>query len=496
MDHAGFLSLLPALVAIALAIRTKQVFLSLLLGVWIGRLILANWNPWQGSLDTVEALVAVFQDAGNTRTIMFCALVGALILFIQRSGGVQGFVLVLQRWMDWAERQRPGGHRTLVQLLAWLAGVLLFVETSISSLTVGTLFRPVFDKVGISREKLAYIADSSSAPASILIPINAWGAYIMGLLAAANYEAPLELMLQAMPYNFYPMLALGLVLYIILSKRDFGPMAAAERRVRQTGQLLAPGAQPMVSDELTEVSPKEGVPPHAANMLLPLGVMVGMMPIMLAFTGWETARQLSPDANFFPQFFNALGQGSGSTAVLIAVLMAIAVAMLSYRLQGIFRLRESTEMVMKGIAGLMPLALLMMLAFAISAVCRDLQTGQYVAEITSPWLSPAFLPALVFLISCFIAFSTGTSWGTFAIMLSIALPMANSLDAPLALTLAAVLGGGVFGDHCSPISDTSIISSMAAATDHIDHVRTQLPYALLGGAITTLLYLLLGFLSV
>jgi tetracycline resistance efflux pump len=495
MDQPGFLSLLPALLAILLAIRTKQVFLSLLLGVWIGRLILANWNPLQGSLDTVQALVAVFQDAGNTRTILFCALVGALLLFMQRSGGVQGFVVLLERWMLQAQKRGPNGHRTLVQLLAWLTGVLLFVETSISSLTVGTLFRPAFDQVGISREKLAYIADSSSAPSSILIPINAWGAYIMGLLAAAGHAAPLELMLRAMPYNFYPMLALAIVLVVIFSRRDIGPMAAAERRVRETGELLEPNAQPMVSEELTQVEAKEGVVPRAFNMLLPLGIMVGMMPVMLAYTGWEAALEAQPNASSRALFFSALGQGSGSTSVLVAVLTAIAIAMLSYRVQGIFRLRESTDMVMKGIAGLLPLALLMMLAFAISAVCRNLQTGQYVAELSSQWLSPALLPALVFLISCFIAFATGTSWGTFAIMLSIALPMAESLQAPLPLILAAVLGGGVFGDHCSPISDTSIISSMAAATDHIDHVRTQLPYALIGGGITAVMYLLLGLMN-
>jgi len=495
MHEYGILSLFPPLIAIVLAIRTKQVFISLLFGIWLGWVIINGGNVLTGTFDTVEALVRVFKDAGNTRTIMFAALVGALIIFIQRSGGVEGFIIRVNRLLLRFEEKQSGSNKVIVQFLAWLTGVLIFVESSISVLTVGALYRPVFDRLGISREKLAYIADSSSAPASILIPFNGWGAFIMGLLVAEGFSDPFATMLKAMTYNFYPMLALVLVLVIIFSKKDFGPMAKAERRVRETGKLLADNAKPMVSDDLTEVETAEGVTPRAFNMIIPILTMVLLMPIMLAYTGWEAAVADLPTAGTGRKIFYAIGKGSGSTAVLIAVLGSTLLAMVLYKIQGIMRFREMVDLTLKGISGMMPLALLMMLAFAIGDVCKNhLQTGVYVAGIVQSWLSPGLVPFLIFLVGCFIAFSTGTSWGTFGIMIPIAVPMAQELDANVYITIAAALGGGVFGDHCSPISDTSILSSMASATDHIDHVRTQLPYAMIAGAGAALFYLLIGLL--
>ena len=215
-----------------------------------------------------------------------------------------------------------------------------------------------------------------------------------------------------------------------------------------------------------------------------------MMIVFLAYTGWG---EVAESDGFMDHFASALGRGSGSAAVLYAVTTSILVAMILYRAQGIMQVRKMVALILKGISELMPLALLMMLAFSISHVCNTLGTGIYVSGVTEGWLSPALLPAIVFVLSSFIAFSTGTSWGTFAIMISIAIPMAEMHGANLFLIVAATMGGGVFGDHCSPISDTTMISSMASASDHIDHVKTQLPYALLLGAITTLIYLVLGF---
>ncbi|MCI5081701.1 MAG: sodium:solute symporter [Saprospiraceae bacterium] len=495
MHEYGFLSLLPPVVAIILAIRTKQVFVSLLFGIWLGWFIINDYNLLQGSFATIQALVDVFQDAGNTRTIMFCALVGALIIFIQYSGGVAGFILRVNRLLEKYEAKQSGSNRIIVQLLAWLTGVLIFVESSISVLTVGALYRPVFDKLKISREKLAYIADSSSAPSSILIPFNGWGAFIMSLLAAEGFSDPFATMVRAMGYNFYPILALIGVLVIIFWKKDFGPMATAEQRVRESGALLREGAQPIMSDELTDVQVKEGVTPKAYNMVIPIVIMVLLMPIMLAYTGWEAALADRPDATFSQKVLYAIGQGSGSTSVLVAVITSTLFAMVFYGIQGIMGLKESVDLTLKGISGMIPLALLMMMAFAIGAVCKQMQTGQYVADVASTWLSPNLVPFIVFLVSCFIAFSTGTSWGTFAIMIAIAVPMSREMDANVYITIAAALGGGVFGDHCSPISDTTILSSMASATDHIDHVRTQIPYALVAGSLAALLYLLMGVLG-
>lgn len=491
MSDFGYLSILPPLLAIILALRTKQVYISLVFGIWLGWLIISDWNILDGSIATLEGFVDVFKSPGNTRTIMFSALVGALLLFIQYSGGVQGFMLRINKLLHRFEAKQSGQGRVVVQLFALVTGILLFIETTISSLTVGTLYRPVFDKLKIPREKLAYIADSSSAPTSILIPFNAWGAFIMGLLITQGIESPLSTMASAMVYNFYPMLTILLVFVLIVTKRDFGPMAKAEGRTRKTGKLLNDDARPMVSDAVTSCEMKAGIQPKAMNMVIPLLTMIVMMLVSLVYTGWA---EVENTTSFFDHLTKAMGHGSGSSAVLYAVTTSIVVAMLMYRVQGIMKLRKMVELILKGISELMPLALLMLLAFAISDVCNHLGTGLFVADFSKDWLSPEFLPVIVFILSSFIAFSTGTSWGTFAIMMSIVVPMAQLHEANLYLVIAATIGGGVFGDHCSPISDTTIISSMASASDHIDHVRTQLPYALLTGGITAVLYLILGFL--
>ena len=490
MNDFGILSVLPPILAIILALRTRQVYISLVVGIWLGWLIISDWNILKGTVATLEGFVEVFKSPGNTKTIMFSALVGALLIFIQYSGGVRGFILRMEKLLQRIEEKGKGRSRVVVELIALATGIILFIETSISSLTVGTLYRPVFDRLKIPREKLAYIADSSSAPSSILIPFNAWGAFIMGLLLAQGIENPFKTMVSAMGFNFYPMIAILIVFIVIVTRKDFGPMARAEKRTRETGKLLRDGARPMVSDEVTSYEMKEGITPRALNMILPLGVMILMMLVSLAYTGWD---QIENASSFFDHLGKALGRGSGSSAVLYSVTTSILAAMVLYRVQGIMRLRKMVELILKGISELMPLALLMMLAFSISHVCNSLGTGEYVAGITEGWLSPALLPAIIFILSSFIAFSTGTSWGTFAIMISIAVPMAELHGANLFLVVAATMGGGVFGDHCSPISDTTIISSMASASDHIDHVRTQLPYALVTGIATTLLYLILGF---
>ena len=493
MDNYGFWSVLPPILAILIAIRTKQVFASLLFGIWLGWLILNEGNLLAGTMDTIQALVDVFKDPGNTRTIMFSALVGSLILLIQQSGGVLGFIRWVERRLKKYETGNRSSSRKLIQLIAWFTGIVIFVETSISSLTVGTMFRPLFDKFGIPREKLAYIADSSSAPISILLPFNAWGAFIMGLLVTEGFQNPFSVLFKSMVFNFYPFFALLMVPVLILSGKDFGPMAKAEKRTRTTGKVLSDSARPMLSNELTKVKPKPGIPQRAFNMVIPIAVMVLMMPFMLSVTGWEAASQQYPEAPTIEKIFLAIGQGSGSTAVLTAVITALMVSFVLFRTQKLLRFRELMEGTLKGISELMPLALLMMLAFGISAVCRELGTGIYVSELSRNLISPALIPLIIFLISSFIAFSTGTSWGTFAIMISIAVPMAQNLDVNVYLAIAAALGGGVFGDHSSPISDTTIISSMASASDHIDHVKTQMPYALTAGTLAALCYLILGF---
>ena len=493
MDNYGFWSLCPPLVAIILAIKTRQVFISLLFGIWMGWVILSGGNFFYGTLNTIQALVDVFKDAGNTRTIMFGSLVGALIAFVQRSGGVEGFIKYVNNYLEKKSQKDKSNPRKTVQIFAWLTGFVIFVESSINVLTVGAIFRPIFDRLKIPREKLAYIADSISAPTCILIPLNAWGAYIMGLLLAQGIENPLGAMIKVYPLNFYPILAMIIVVVVIVTQKDIGPMKKAEERAIKEGKVIRDGATPMISSEVISMEKVKHAIPKAKNMIVPIAVMVGMMPVSLIFTGWNKVDNFYANP-VWKQIFLALGQGSGSTSVLWAVLTAIIVGAIMYRVQKIFKLGEIIDLTFKGVGGLIPLALLMMLAFAIGKVCRDLGTGIYVAEVSKAWLSPSLVPFIVFIVAGFIAFSTGTSWGTFAIMIPIGMQMAQIMDANIYLTIAAALGGGVFGDHSSPISDTTIISSMASASDHIDHVKTQLPYALIAGGLAAIFYLIIGIL--
>ena len=492
MHDYGFWSVLPPVIAIVLAIKTKQVYASLTAGIWLGWVIINDGNIFSGTMATLQGLVDTFKSDGNTRTVMFTLLVGALIAFIQKSGGVKGFIIHVSNYLEKLEAKKAGSNRVFIQFLASATGILIFVETNISILTVGTLYRPIFDKLKLSREKLAYLADSTSSPASILIPFNAWGAFIMSLLIAQGFDKPLNALFSAFVFNFYPMLAIGLVVYIILTGKDFGLMKKAELRAKNEGKVIADGSTPMISDDVLVIEPEDTVTPKARNMIIPISVMVLMMPAMLIYTGWGGIENY--DQSIFTLIFEAIGNGSGSEAVLYAVTGALLVAFIMYWITGVIKPNEMLDLGLKGMSGMLNMALLMVFAFAIGNLCNELGTGLYVADVTKSWLSPSLVPAVIFITSSFIAFSTGTSWGTFAIMIAIAVPMAQSLETNVYLAIAAALGGGVFGDHCSPISDTTIISSMASASDHIDHVKTQLPYALLAGGATVILYLVLGML--
>ncbi len=469
METYSWLSILPPLLAIFLAIKTKHVYISLIIGIWLGWTIIHSWNPVSGLIHTLRALIEVFKDEDNTRVILFSGMVGAIITFTQYSGGMKGFI-------NWVVGKGFVRTRKRAGLLAWFLGFIIFIEANICVLVSGAVTRPIFDKLKISREKLSYILDSTSAPKCILLPLNAWGAFVIGLLATQGVENPIRVLVSSMPFNFYAILALFIVLIVVVTEKDFGPMKKAEHRVRVEKKLLRDGAEPLISTEVVTMEAKEGVPLRALNMILPVVTMVAMMPVVLLITGKGN-----------------LMEGSGSTSVLWAVISGLAVGAFAYRAQGIMKVKEITDIFMKGVGGLVPLASLMILAFAIGDTCEALGTGPFVAQAAKSTLNPGVIPAVIFLVSCFIAFSTGTSWGTFAIMIPIAVPMINIIGLHAGLIIAAVLGGGVFGDHCSPISDTTIISSMASATDHIDHVRTQLPYALTAAGFSLLLFLIFGF---
>jgi tetracycline resistance efflux pump len=468
MTEPTWLSVLPPIVAIILAIWTRQVYISLFAGILLGWTILAGGNPLTGMVNALEGLVNVFKDGGNTKIILFCGLVGSLIILTQRSGGVEGFVnLVTGR--GWVRSRRRA------QSLSVIMGILIFVETSISCLIVGSISRPFFDRLKIPREKLAYICDSTCAPINLLIPINAWGAFIIGLLSKENIPNPLTAMISSLPYNIYAIFTLCIVFFIVFTGKDFGPMKVAENRARSEGKVIREGSQPAFSQEMMNLTASKSITPAASNLLIPVFIMIVMMPVSLFITGKGD-----------------LTQGSGSTAVFWSVLASITAASVLYSSRKILNLKEIMDLVMKGISGLVPLMLLMLLAFAIGDVAKELGTGIYVAKLASLFLNPIVIPPVLFLISCFIAFSTGTSWGTFSLLIPLAVPLAQSTGIHLPILISTILGGGLFGDHCSPISDTTIVASMASACDHIDHVRTQLPYAILAALAATLFYFLVS----
>ncbi len=465
MIDPNWTSVLPPVLAIVLAIWTKQVYLSLAGGLWLAWTMLSEWNPLSGIAASIQGAVDVL--GSDAQVILFTLVIGALIATVEASGGVRGFVRFLERnkWVNSAKRS---------QLLAWLTGMVIFIESNITVLVAGSVARPLFDRYKSSREKLAYIIDSTSAPICILIPMNAWGAYNLGILEGLGVENALMVFLNSILLNFYAIAAVLVVVAVIVWGIDIGPMRKAEERTLR-GELLWPDSTPMIDEEILSPIPLEKVEPHAFNMIVPIAGMVLFMPLGLYITGGGD-----------------LSAGSGSTSVLWSVLFALGLSWIMLLVQGAFSTEELVKIGLKGAGGLMPLALILLLALALGDVVDMLGTGVYVAQVTAGTMPNYIYLPLIFLVSGGIAFSTGTSWGTFAIMLPIAVPAAATLGLPLAPFVAATLSGGVFGDHCSPISDTTIISSMAAATDHIDHVRTQLPYALIGGAIATLCFGLLG----
>jgi tetracycline resistance efflux pump len=467
MTDPTWISLLPPLLAIVLAIVSRQVYISLFAGIWLAWTILRGWNPIAGLGAGIEGVVLVLSDPGNARVILFTLVIGALIGTIQTYGGVKGFVQWLEgrRWVDSPRK---------AQALAWSTGLVIFIESNITVLVAGSVARPLFDRYRTAREKLAYLIDSTSAPICILIPLNAWGAYNLGILQELGVEDPLGVFIGSIPLNFYAIFAVLLSGIVMVWGIDIGPMKKAEERAR-SGEVLWPGAQPLMDERVLSGEESDSIPPRAVNMVLPIVVMVLMMPISLVITGGGDLRA-----------------GSGSTSVLWAVLSGLGTAWVLLLAQRAATVDELVRTALTGAAGLVPLALILQLALALGSSTQELGTGVWVANATSGLLPPAVFLPVIFLVSAGIAFSTGTSWGTFAIMLPIAVPAAATLGLPLAPFVAAALSGGIFGDHSSPISDTTIISSMAAATDHIDHVRTQLPYAALAGALALLSFGILG----
>ena len=465
INDPQWFSILPPIIAIILAIKTKQVIPSLFAGIWIGCFLLNELDPITGLAESFESIINVFSDSGDTKVLIFTLLIGALINTIEKSGGVSGFVKFLEN--------RKWVHTKLrAQMLAWFTGIVIFIESNITLLVAGSVSRPLFDRYRISREKLAYLIDATSAPVCVMVPLNAWTAVIIGLVASTGVDNAFEIFIRSIPYNLYAITAIILALFFIIKQIDIGPMRAAEART-QNGQIT--WQENHVEAEVTDKEEDSASQKDAIFMIVPILTMTFAMPAGLFLTG-----------------AGDIMKGSGSTAIFWSICAALFVCWCMLLSKKKANVNDLMKLFMEGAGNLLPIACILLMALALGDIAKLLGTGPYVAGVAGANVPVIFLAPLVFLVSGFIAFSVGSSWGTFAIMIPIAMSIASTLDLSTSLMLGAALSGGIFGDHASPISDTTVVASMAAGTDHIEHVRTQLPYALIAGTISVIGFIILS----
>ncbi len=473
----GVWSLVPPVLAITLCMILREALISLFLAVWAGATILHNGNLWSGVNKTASTLVGSVADSWNASIILFFFIVGGLMGMIFFSGGGQAFLESISK---------KAHNSKMAQIFSWLGGIVIFIDDYANSAFIGNLFRPLSDKYYISREKLAYIVDSTAAPVSSIFLISTWIGYQVGLIGESLPEgteaSPYFLWLNSIPYSFYSILAIIMVGIIAYTGRDFGPMLKAEVRARTTHELWAKDSRPLAGTSELKVAPNASLKP--INLWLPLLLLV----LLSFYFMWATGG--GSEAESFSQ---AISDADAMFAILLATLIAFIVAMVMYISQKIASVAEIMDSFMNGARMMVYATLILITAWSIGSICDELGTAPYIVSALGGMMSPVILPILTFIISALIAISTGTSWGTMAIVVPIVIPLGISVGAYLPIVISSVLTGAVMGDHCSPISDTTVMSSTFAGSDHIDHVRTQMPYAFTVALIAVVCYFLAGF---
>jgi Na+/H+ antiporter NhaC len=481
----GWISIMPALIAIVVALITRQVIPALFSGVWLGAWMaygLSLKGAWLGLLDTVAVyVIEVLSNPDQVSIIVFSLMIGGMVGIISRNGGTQGIVNTVVRWASSPKRG---------QLATAFLGLAIFFDDYANTLIVGNTMRPVTDRLRISREKLAYVVDSTAAPVTTLALVTTWIGFQVGLIDAAvsqidGYsEAAYSVFLNSIPYSFYPILAIFFVLLVAGTRRDFGPMLRAERRARLEGLVSRPGAAVGETAEESEaLKPKSGAPHRLINAVLPVLVLVLGTLVGIYVTGVADPSRADDTLR------TIIGAGDSYRSLLWASLLGVMVAATLSLGQRILRVGEVVDAWFAGMKSMMLAIIILVLAWSLASVNDVLHTADYLITVLEDSLNPGFVPGIVFLLAAATAFATGSSWGVMGIMVPLIIPLAwaimaaNGLTADMAhyhilySSVSAVLAGAVWGDHCSPISDTTILSSMASGCDHIDHVRTQLPYA-------------------
>jgi len=503
----GWLSLLPPLLAILMALIFREVVISLFAGIWLGALVLAGYDPVAATLRSVDThmLGALTGDGDKIAIIMFSLLLGGMVGVMSRSGGTLGIVETL------------GPHASTPRrglFLTWLSGIIIFFDDYANTLIVGNTMRPVTDRLKISREKLAYVVDSTAAPMAAIAVISTWVGFEISLIGeslnaaaaqttdAAAAEAiraaaanPFNVFLHSIPFLFYPILALVFVLLTVTTRRDFGPMLRAEVRARTGGGLLAPGAMPAADVEGGIMVPPPGKPHRWINAGIPVLAVIATALAGIWYTGSAAATEtLGPGPHGIT---DVVGGADPFSTLIWASFVGVVMAMALAVGQRILNIREAIEAWLGGMRAMLLAVVILVLAWGLGDITEAMGTGTYLSGILADTLPMFLLPLLVFIVAALISFATGTSWGTMAILFPVVVPLAVAMGAGVGFeqgdytillgVISSVMAGSIFGDHCSPISDTTVLSSMASACDHVDHVRTQLPYAVTVAVVAMLL---------
>jgi Na+/H+ antiporter NhaC len=494
----SWLSILPPLLAIFLAILTKEVISSLFIGILSGSVLVAYYGIEQKHIASAffmsvsDYLIPALNDSGHLSVIVFSMLIGATVAVISKNGGMKGMV---NRIAKKAKTAKQG------QMATYFLGLLIFFDDYANTLVIGNTMRPVCDKLKISREKLAYLVDSTAAPVASIAFVTTWiGAqldYISDGIESisAIQESAYAVFLHAVPYSFYPIFTIVFMFLLIVKQRDFGPMLQFEKAARRNEQLQEEDANQSMKD----LEPDERIKPKTYNALIPIIALVAVTFGSLIYTGFDAQEWYKSEDSFLQKAGAVLGRADSYAALLWGSLTSLCLAVLLTVSQRIMRLHQNIDVIFKGFGFMLPAVLILCLAWSLSDLTKDLQTAQFIASSLSSLNLQAFLlPAITFLMASLVSFSTGSSWSTMAILYPIMLPavwalcMENGMDTALALpifyqTVSSVLAGSVLGDHSSPISDTTVLSSLASSCNHINHVKSQLPYALTVGLVSLLI---------
>ncbi len=462
-------SLLPPVIAIALALITKEVYSSLFVGIVVGGLLYSNFS-FEGTLLHVfnDGIVGSLADSYNVGILVFLVILGVLVALMNKAGGSAAF----GRWASTHIRTRAGAQLATIAL-----GVLIFVDDYFNCLTVGSVMRPVCDKENISRAKLAYIIDATAAPVCIIAPISSWAAAVSSYVEEGN---GLRLFISAIPFNFYALLTIVMMIVLALTKLDFGPMAKHEKNALEKGDIFS--GMKAYADSMTETNPKGKV----IDLVLPIVVLIISCVIGMIYSG-----------GFFSGegFISAFSNSDASVGLMLGSACALVITVVYYLCRRVLSFRKIMDCFPEGFKTMVGAILILTFAWTLNTMTKSLGSQQYVANIVirSATGLQAFLPAIVFLIACGLSFATGTSWGTFGILIPITLSIFPLSDPLGIVCVSACMAGSVCGDHCSPISDTTIMASAGAQCDHVTHVSTQLPYAITVAAVSFVSYVLAGF---